>query len=233
MKTNFKNGTLGFAIIVLFFSFSLADSEKAPQISVVEKTHHFGFIPIGFDFIHTYLIYNAGAADLKVSKMIPNCDCTIATINDTSIAPGDTAEIKIVFNTEQYYGPTTRHVAVYSNDPKDSVILLEYSSHIGFSPKIFRIQPVSLFFLPGHKSKEVNLVNLHQNNVEFSITIEDPDIFTTDLTGGEIDGNKSLVLEVMPEENLSKGTHQSNFSVIVKTSEGDAKITVPVKIARF
>ncbi|MFH2036536.1 MAG: DUF1573 domain-containing protein [Candidatus Zixiibacteriota bacterium] len=211
----------------------LASGENRPHISAVNANHDFGFIPIDYDFIHYFHVANIGKADLKIEKMIPNCDCTTASTNDTLLKPGDTADILIHFNTLNYYGPTTRHVTVYSNDPDHPTILLNYSSNIGFFPELFNINPIALFFLPGHKDKQINLINKYNKNVDFSIELEQDSLVTLDHYEGSIDKNKPFALNVSPKTILPKGTHYTNIYINFVTDQGTARITAPIKIVRF
>lgn len=218
--------------LAIFFSSGIADSSKNAGIVAVEELFDFGFVPIGFQLVHVYKIYNDGEADLRLNKLVPNCDCTRVIPKDTLIAPGDTTEIKIHFKTDDYYGPTKRHVAVHSNDPENPTILLEYSSNIGFYPKYFRISPKSLFFLQGHKSKELNLLNAFKDKVEFTIELEDDSVFTIDYMDGIIPPGREFKIVVTPNPELKKGTYESNFTIIYE-QEKKVRITVPIKIARF
>lgn len=219
-------------ILTLSSSWCLADSAKKTKIVAVNEYYDFGFVPIGFTVVHVYKIYNDGSANLIIDKLVPNCDCTTVVLKDTLVLPGDTTEIKIHFNTENYYGPTKRHIAVHTNDPENPVVYLEYSSNIGFYPKLFGVAPKSLFFLPGNDTKDIQLVNRSKEKIEFFIEMENDSVFTIDRVKGVLSPGVPVAINIRAHPRLAKGTHESNLAVTYM-SEKKAKITIPVKIARF
>jgi hypothetical protein len=225
-------GLLALSLILILTGDSRAVENKAGKISVEKASYDFGFIPIDYKFTHYYKIRNTGSDELHIIKTVPNCDCTMAIPSDTLISPDSVGDIKIVFDTRNYYGKTSRAVTVYSNDPDSPAVKLEFLSNIGIFPKSFQVDPHSLFFLQGHKSKEVRLLNLSDSDVKFSVEMEPDSLFALDKTTGTIKPNKPVILTVSPGEKLPRGTYYSNFTVTYK-SEPEARITVPVKIVRF
>lgn len=225
------------AVVVLLLSVAAtsliqATDISSPKIKTIDSQIDFGYIPIGFNFIHYYKITNVGHGNLIINKLVPNCDCTTAFPSDTLIKPGDTADIKIVFGTENYFGPNTRHVSVYSNDLEDSVVLLEYTSYIGAYPDSLKVHPRSLFFLPGHTSKEISLANFSAEKVAFNIILEKDSLFTVDVPEGRISQSKPFQLTISPKPDLPTGTHETNLTIEYET-ERKEKISIPIKIVKY
>jgi hypothetical protein len=203
------------------------------KISVENSSWDFGFIPIDYKFIHIYKIKNLGDGNLHIKKLIPNCDCTIAIPSDTLIRPDSTIEIKIIFDTKNYYGQNNRVVTVHSDDPENPTIKLEYSSNIGLFPKQYKVAPISLFFLPGHKLKTAKLINFSDDDLEFSVETEPDSYFSVEKLSGEVKAKKEVSLSITPNENLPKGTYYSSFRVKFNIEPKAINITVPVKIVRY
>ena len=208
-------------------------SGKQGKISVENSTWDFGYVPIDYKLIHIYKIKNEGDGDLHITKMIPNCDCTIAISSDTLIMPDSTIDIKIVFDTKNYYGQNNRVVTVHSDDPENPTINLEYSSNIGLFPKFYKIEPRSLFFLEGHKSKTLKLSNLSDENLEFMLETEPDSFFSLDKVSGELGSKKDMMIQVIPDEQLKRGTFHSSFRVKFDVEPKPVFVTVPVKIVRY
>ena len=205
---------------------------SSAKIETIDSHIDFGYIPIGFNFIHYFKITNVGRGNLIINKLVPNCDCTNVFPSDTLIKPGDTADIKIVFGTENYFGPNTRHISVYSNDPVDSVVLLEYTSYIGAYPDSLKIHPRSLFFLPGHTSKDISLANFSAENVAFNVILEKDSLFTVNVFNGKINRSKPFQLTVSPKPDLPRGTHETNLTIDYETEKRE-KISIPIKIVKY
>ena len=206
---------------------------KHGKIMVEDSTWDFGYVPIDYKLIHIYKIKNEGDGDLHITKMIPNCDCTIAISSDTLIKPDSAIDIKIVFDTKNYYGQNNRMVTVHSDDPENPIIDLEYSSNIGLFPKFFLVEPRSLFFLRGHASKTVKLSNLSDNDLEFTLETEPDSFFSLDKASGKLESKKDVTIEVIPSDNLNKGTFHSSFRVKFNAEPEPVLIMVPVKIVRY
>lgn len=211
---------------------SWAGSTKHASIFVESKSWDFGFVPIDYKVIHIYTIKNVGQSDLRISKLVPNCDCTMAIASDTLLPPDSSTQIKIIFHTRDYYGQTNRNVTVHSNDPEKPTITLEYLSNIGLFPKLYQVAPRSLFFLPGHEIKEIGLINKSEEDINYSLEMEPDSIFSIDRSKGKLKSGNRVILNVTPKENLPRGTYHSNF-IVTYDSEPKARITVPVKIVRY
>ena len=221
-------------LFLLFLGFceTWAEGTKEASITAITSTWDFGYVPMDYKLIHFYKIRNDGDAELQITKLVPNCDCTSAQVNRKSLPPDSITEVKIVFETKDYYGPNTRNITVHTNDPAKPTIALQYSSNIGLFPKLYRTEPNSLFFLPGHKSKEIRLINDSDSDIQFALDLEQDSLFAVNKIHGTITPGSPIVLTVMPKENMPKGTHYSNFTVAFKGKQ-DVRLTVPVKIVRY
>nr|MBN2277072.1 DUF1573 domain-containing protein [candidate division Zixibacteria bacterium] len=220
------------SLILLINQTGFGAEARQPSIKLLDNFYDFGFVPIDYKLIHTFQIRNDGQAGLVINKLVPNCDCTHAQVMDTLVAPDSITTIKILFDTKNYYGPSTRHITVHSNDPDNPAVELEYASAIGMVPRYFKVEPQSLFYLPGHKSKKITLINLSEDKLKYDLEIEPGSLFTVNKTSGEIDSRDSTILDVQPLESLPRGTHYSNFTVNFG-DKSDARLTVPVKIVRY
>jgi len=231
---NMKRYLTIFGILIICFTTipdANAVADGPPKIEAVNPNVDLGYVPFDFNIVHYYTIKNTGKGSLHIDKLISNCDCTFAIAQKTDIKPGDSTDIKVTFGTEQYYGVNTRHVAVYSNDPKDSVIYLNYTSNIGTYPKHYSINPKSLFFLPGHKSKNLSLNNASGKDTGFEILIPKDSLITVDNNTGIIDPHIPYELKVFAREGIPKGTYETNITIIYDTALKE-KVTVPIKIVR-
>jgi len=226
--------TLFFILFLLFLGFdeTLSEGTKQASITAITSAWDFGYVPMDYKLIHFYKIRNDGDAELQITKLVPNCDCTSAHVGRKSLPPDSVTEVKIIFETKDYYGPNTRNITVHTNDPARPTIALQYSSNIGLFPKLYRTEPNSLFFLPGHKSKEVRLINDSDSDIQFSLDLEQDSLFVVNKSQGIIAPGSLIILTVMPRENMPKGTHYSNFTVAFKGKQ-EVRLTVPVKIVRY
>jgi len=221
-------------IFILFASAATGWSagSKNPRITILNDSYDFGFVPIDYRLVHAYKIRNDGDGELKIGKLIPNCDCTSALAKDTLVLPDSTTEVVVYFDTKNYYGPNTRHVTVHSNDPDNPEVVLNYASSIGMLPKSYRVDPQSLFFLPGHKAKNINLINISDKKIGFRLEVEPGAFFSLSEEEGNIGSRDSTQIEIVPIKDIPRGTHYGNFTVVYN-DKAESRITVPVKIVRY
>lgn len=222
-----------FLLLMLIAAVSLqaAGAAKA-RIEVVDGYYDFGYVPLDFKLIHYFSVRNTGNSNLNIEKAVSNCDCTSAIVMNKVLLPDSIGRIKVIFDTREYYGKNIRAVTLTSNDAENPNVELKYSSDINIIPKEFHTEPQSLFFLPGHQTKDVRLFNLSNAPLDFNIEMEMDTIFNIDTYRGTINNGESMVIRVSPKENLPRGTHFSNFTISYNTNP-ETRVTVPVKIVRY
>ena len=116
------------AFLIVSFSCSNNSNYNKAQTGkaklVCEKDYHdFGTVKAGGKLTHTYIIKNEGDADLLILKVEPSCGCTVADYDDDPIKPGETGEIKIVFNTKGRKGMAYKDITVKSNAENETKTL--------------------------------------------------------------------------------------------------------------
>jgi rhodanese-related sulfurtransferase len=107
----------------------LSESKEAatevigPKITFDRVLHDFGVIPqFGGTVETTFTITNEGAKNLEIGTITTSCSCTSATISDSSIEPGDSATLTVVFDPDFHEEPLDvfkRTVFLPTNDPKN------------------------------------------------------------------------------------------------------------------
>jgi len=107
-----------------FSSLSQAELDKAPVLSVDDPEFKFGTIDQGAKVEHTYVLTNSGKSDLLIRKVSASCGCTAVQPEKTVIAPGESVNIKTVFNSAGKVGNQNKTVTIITNDPKKSKMIL-------------------------------------------------------------------------------------------------------------
>jgi len=97
---------------------------KAPVINVDNTEFKFGKIKQGEKVEHTYVVTNSGQSDLHIRKVKASCGCTAVQPAKKVIAPGESVDIKTVFNSAGKTGNQNKTVTIITNDPKKSKMIL-------------------------------------------------------------------------------------------------------------
>jgi hypothetical protein len=102
------------------------NSGPQPRILVSEEEWDFGKVIQGEKPTHIFIVKNGGEGDLIIESLKESCACVEASISNTRIQPGESAELEVSYDTTDYVGKDEKHFHIYSNDPQvpDKIINL-------------------------------------------------------------------------------------------------------------
>jgi len=89
-----------------------------PKILVSEEEWDFGKVTQGEKPTHIFMVKNEGEGDLVITGVKGCCPCIEVSISSNLIKPGESAELKVSYDTTDYVGKDEKHVFIYSNDPQ-------------------------------------------------------------------------------------------------------------------
>lgn len=107
-----------------FASMTAEELAKAPAVRVDDTEFKFGTIKEGEKVEHTYVLTNQGKSDLHIRKVNASCGCTAVQPEKNVINPGESVNIKTVFNSAGKLGNQNKTVTIITNDPKNSKMIL-------------------------------------------------------------------------------------------------------------
>lgn len=99
------------------------NSGKVANIKFEGTDHDFGDINAGEKVEHTYKFTNTGTADLVISSAKPSCGCTVPSYTQTPVKPGESGEIKAVFDSTGKSGVQSKTITVTMNTAKGTETL--------------------------------------------------------------------------------------------------------------
>jgi len=104
---------------------AVSDSGKqgTTEISFREYQHDFGKVSEGEKLSYTFTFENKGKSDLIISSASTTCGCTVPKYDRKPIAPGNSGNIEVVFDTSGRSGMQTKTITVKSNASTPVVIL--------------------------------------------------------------------------------------------------------------
>lgn len=103
---------------------------KAPVATFSEKTYDFGEMNQGDKRDHTFTLRNDGKTDLIIRNVRSSCGCTAVAPAKKVIAAGESAPIKVTFNSRGKRGRQSKSITVITNDPKTPTTVLRISCNI-------------------------------------------------------------------------------------------------------
>jgi hypothetical protein len=90
---------------------------KAPKLKFDNPVHDFGKIKQGDQVSTEFVFTNAGKGVLNIRNIRASCGCTISNLEKNDLGPGESASIKITFNSRGRRGIQQKSISVFSNDP--------------------------------------------------------------------------------------------------------------------
>jgi len=115
-----------------FSSLSKDDLENAPVFKVASTTVDLGKIKGSTQNEVEFKFNNDGKSDLLIRFIRSTCGCTAVQQGNqgVGIKPGESSSIKAVFNSGSYSGKVTKAIYVYTNDPKNSEVVLMLTADV-------------------------------------------------------------------------------------------------------
>jgi hypothetical protein len=115
-----------------FSSMTKEQLEKAPIFQLATTTVDLGKIPGSTQNAVEFKFTNAGKSDLMLRQVKPSCGCTAVQqgAQGIGIKPGESSSIKATFNSGSYNGKVTKAIYVYTNDPKNSEVVLMLNAEV-------------------------------------------------------------------------------------------------------
>jgi hypothetical protein len=224
---------VAFLIAVATVGSAFANSEG--KLEYGETKYDFGYIGVDYTGYYNFPIYNAGEDSVRVLGAGASCDCSRVSVSDTIIAPGDTATIRLAYNTRNFRGPTTQTFTVETDNKHLPAITVSYLSVVGQWIDGARPEPLSLYFLPGQKPKQITIANTKFAEMKAKYLDQADTLYSVKFVEDEADKGKDVKIEVTPRKGIGSGTYDSSFRVELNVTNIKEPIilTIPVKIVRY
>jgi hypothetical protein len=115
-----------------FSGLSAKELENAPVFKVETTTVDLGKIKGSTQNEVEFKFKNEGKNDLMIRFVRPTCGCTAVQSGNQGVGvkAGETSSIKAVFNSGSYKGKVTKAIYVYTNDPKNSEVVLMLTADV-------------------------------------------------------------------------------------------------------
>jgi len=103
-----------------------SDASESPIITFRATEYDFGRVAEGAIVTHSFSFTNTGSVPLIISNASASCGCTVPTWPHGAIAPGDTGNIYVEFNTKNKNGDQNKNITIASNaNPSITIVSLK------------------------------------------------------------------------------------------------------------
>lgn len=218
-------------LIAVVSTLTLASTSwAAPELSVDHGSFSFGTITQGKKVQHNFQIKNSGDQPLQIKQLIASCGCTAATPSSTLIAPGKSAEIKVIFDSANFTGKVSKTVAMTTNAAKgpNYTFVMEGTilEEIQVAPRQLSLGPMKpgvakevKLTVANHGTKSLRLLSANANSKSLQIK---PVLHKTEIKPGESATIDVVITPKMDVKVLSGYLH------LVTDHPQKKEITIPI-----
>jgi len=152
------------------------------------------------------IIKNSGTDTLKILNVQPTCGCTYAPLSKNLLLPGESTDLVITLSISNFEGPISKHIRIYSNDPKHSLMDVELKANIQREVFVTPNNMVSFTDLKvGQTAKQfLNITNKTQKDVKIFLVSVSPSEVQVKIKDGTIvkaGESYSLELSFTPQQD--------------------------------
>ena len=110
-----------FTFVLLVSAVSFAQMIP-PKVATQQMEYNWGEVPRGEHVKYNFVVSNVGGDLLKIEDVKASCGCTAAKPEKADLAPGESTNINVDFNSTGRSGEQTKFITVKTNDPDKSEI---------------------------------------------------------------------------------------------------------------
>ncbi len=104
---------------------SQKEKDKLPLIEFERTTYDFGEVVQGEKLSYTFKFKNTGKSNLIIFSSEATCGCTTSMPPKAPIRPGETGEIKVVFDSSSQKGKVVKRILVGANTyPAETILTI-------------------------------------------------------------------------------------------------------------
>lgn len=103
---------------------------KAPKAKFLKRENYLGRIGESAPVSTLFTLTNVGRKNLILRKTKPSCPCVLAEPDKNLLRPGESTNIKVIFDPKGKEGQNIKTVAVFTNDPSHPVQTLTIKADI-------------------------------------------------------------------------------------------------------
>jgi len=100
------------AVVAVWTNPGAPSADAAGAVEILGATVNFGQVTQHQTLVHDFWIKSVGDQPIKITLIWPGCGCTQIPLEDSTIAPGDSMPLRIIFNTSSFIGLTEKRPTV-------------------------------------------------------------------------------------------------------------------------
>lgn len=235
MKRLVANIFLGLSIfLLLHYVLVFAQNEKLSKarLFLPSTRWDFGYVPEGSSVSHIFKVKNIGEDTLIIVKIRPGCGCTTAPLSKERLAPDETADLEVIFDSEKIRpGGTSKSIQIISNDPTKPFQDLNFTAKVGETNSLVKLTPEEVFFDTVHPERQteqrLTVKNISPERLSMELIDGPKDFVDLDIKKNSLKPGDKAEIILSLKKNAPPGKFRTSFTLDFENSKM-LRITVPV-----
>lgn len=212
--------------IIVFFLFTSIISAQLfqPKLILQQDSFDFGDITQGEKVSHTFVLSNGGGDALIISDVRASCGCTAAAPEKKELAPGESTNLLVTFNSANRKGIQHKTVRIFSNDPENPEMMLSITGNVVIASEQSSQTPIIYFPETQHDFGKVN----EGDKVDYTFSFANKGASV--LTIKDIKTSCGCTAALVSQDNISPG-QEGTLKVELDTKNRSGKMSRTVTIS--
>ena len=208
------------------------------RLEVPEVTFRFGYAPQNAKIAHVYWLKNVGTDTMHLADVRPGCGCTKAPLRKKNVAPGDSADVEVIFSTGHYSSTVQKSANIISDAPGMAPALTFTAWPVTSTDSLqpFTVSPAlvdldSLRNMTGQVSDvNVKVRNVSSQDLQFTLVSKPDQWVKVDVPTAPIAPGKDEMIKLTFEAAIADTTLNKSFTIEASDS-AKTRFTVPIQKA--
>ncbi len=213
-----------FLIVFFLFSSIIWAQLFQPKLILQQDSFDFGDIKQGEKVSHTFVLSNGGGDALIISDVRASCGCTAAAPEKKELAPGESTNLLVTFNSANRKGTQHKTVRIFSNDPENPEMMLSITGNVVTGSQVSDRTPTIYFPETQHDFGKVN----EGDKVDYTFSFANKG--TSVLTIKDIKTSCGCTAALVSQDNINPG-QEGTLKVELNTKNRSGKMSRTVTIS--
>jgi hypothetical protein len=213
-----------FLIAFFLFSSILFAQLFQPTLILQQNSYDFGDIKQGEKVSHTFVLSNGGGDLLKISDVKASCGCTAAAPEKKELAPGESTNLIVTFNSTGRMGKQSKTIRIFSNDPDNPEMVLSFTGNVVSASQVSDGAPTIYFSETEHDFGKVN----EGDKVNYTFNFANKG--TSELAIKDIKTSCGCTAALLSQDHLAPG-QEGTLKVELNTQNRSGKMSRTVTIS--
>jgi len=222
---------------LFFFGLSvlvLAQDENLSKarLFLPEVRWDFGYLPQGGTVSHIFQVKNIGEDTLLIIRVRPGCGCTTVPLFKDRLAPKETADLEVVFDSDKIRpGKTSKSIQIISNDPTHPLEELHFTANVRDTNSLVKFTPEQIYFDTVRQEKETKqtlmVENICQENLSVKLVEEPKGFVDLNVPRRSLKPREKMEITLGLKKNVPVGGYRTSVTLDFENSKV-VRVTIPV-----